>query len=93
MLSFNFDVKDVRLVDVILEIKIRKKDNGIILTQSYYIEKTLIRKFDHYDCKLVSDHWTLVLGCILTRETVSQLEYVWAIMSTRPDIDFVVGKL
>nr|KYP54754.1 Retrovirus-related Pol polyprotein from transposon TNT 1-94 [Cajanus cajan] len=38
-LSSNFEMKDLGLVDVILGIKLIKNHNGIVLTQSHYIEK------------------------------------------------------
>ena len=39
LLSFTFDMKDIRLADMILRIKIITNDNGLVLTQSFYIEK------------------------------------------------------
>ena len=38
LLNLKFDMKDMRLVDVILEIKITRTSDGIILNQSYYME-------------------------------------------------------
>ncbi|KAK9218725.1 hypothetical protein WN943_007362 [Citrus x changshan-huyou] len=49
LLSSNFDMKDVGLADVILGIKIIKKENDLVLT----IEK-ILKKFNYYDCKFVS---------------------------------------
>ncbi len=48
MLSKHFDMKDMGLADVILGIKIKRISEGIVLTQSYYIEQVL-RKFNAYD--------------------------------------------
>jgi hypothetical protein len=39
-----FNIKDLGIVNVILEIKISKTSNGIILSQSHYVEK-LLEKF------------------------------------------------
>jgi hypothetical protein len=49
-LSQNFDMKDLREADVILNIKILRGENGISLTQSHYVEKILTR-FNMMDCK------------------------------------------
>lgn len=45
-----FYMNDLGPVDVILGVKVTKRDGECILTQSHYIEKVL-RKFDHFDCK------------------------------------------
>jgi hypothetical protein len=42
-LSKSFDIKDLGEADVILNIKLIKKDSGIILSQSHYVEKVLSR--------------------------------------------------
>ena len=42
-LSQNFDMKDLGEVDVILNIKLIKSENGITLMQSHYVEKLLSR--------------------------------------------------
>ena len=52
-LSRNFDMKDLGPVDVILDIKLIKKNDGMILTQSHYVEK-LLKKFNYFDVKHVS---------------------------------------
>ena len=49
-LSRNFDMKDLGPVDVILGIKLIKKNDGMILTQSHYVEK-LLKKFNYFDAK------------------------------------------
>ena len=45
MLNIRFDIKDLRLVDVILGIKIRRTSYGLILSQSHYVDN-ILRKFD-----------------------------------------------
>ena len=52
-LSNNFDIKDLGPMDVILGIKLIKKDDGIILTQSHYVEK-LLKKFNYFEVKPIS---------------------------------------
>jgi hypothetical protein len=50
LLSTNFDMKDLREADVILNIKlIREGDGGVTLLQSHYVEKVLSR-FGFSDC-------------------------------------------
>jgi len=45
-LSQNFDMKDLRQVDLILNTKILKNDDGYVLSQSHYIEKILEKFYD-----------------------------------------------
>ncbi|WVZ74833.1 hypothetical protein U9M48_022959 [Paspalum notatum var. saurae] len=50
-LSKNFEMKDLGMTDVILNIKLlREDDGGITLVQSYYVKKMLSR-FGFSDCK------------------------------------------
>ena len=44
LLFRNFDIKDLGQVDVILEIKLIKKNDGMTFTQSYYVEKLYIKE-------------------------------------------------
>ena len=46
-------MKDIGEANVILGIKILRDINGIMLTQSHYIEKVL-KKFNYLDCNPVS---------------------------------------
>jgi len=100
LLSSNFDMKDMGLADVILGIKIIKNENGLVLTQSHYIEK-ILKKFNYYDCKSVSTPFDSNIRLYPnTGRSVSQLEYarvigclMYAMTCTRPDIAFAVGKL
>jgi len=52
MLIKNFDMKDLGVADVILEIKIIRTPNEIELSQSHYIAK-VIEKFQNFDIKSV----------------------------------------
>ncbi|GJW95526.1 reverse transcriptase domain-containing protein [Tanacetum coccineum] len=92
--------KDMREVDVILDIRIKHKSNRIAISQYHYIENVL-KKFNYFDCILMS---TLVNRnkklMPNNGQAVSQLEYfrvigclMYAMTCTRPDITFVVGKL
>ena len=56
MFNNKFEMKDLGVADVILGIKISKTSDGLILSQSHYIEK-ILKKFkqnDSYRCKSTS---------------------------------------
>ncbi|GJU59536.1 zinc finger, CCHC-type containing protein [Tanacetum coccineum] len=48
-----FSMKDMGEVDVILGIRIKHENKGIVITQSHYIEK-ILKKFNREDCSSVS---------------------------------------
>ena len=50
-LSSNFDIKDLGPIDVILGIKLIKKNYGMVLTQSRYVKK-ILKKFNYFDVKM-----------------------------------------
>ena len=52
MLIKHFDMKDMGITDVILGIKITRMSDGIILSQSHYVEK-ILDKFSKYDTSLL----------------------------------------
>ncbi|GKC37857.1 zinc finger, CCHC-type containing protein [Tanacetum coccineum] len=52
-LSSRFSMKDMGDADVILGIRIKYESNGILISQSYYIEKRL-KIFNYFDCTPVS---------------------------------------
>nr|GEX86621.1 zinc finger, CCHC-type [Tanacetum cinerariifolium] len=52
-LSSRFSMKHMEEADVILGIKIKRENKGIIITQSHYIEK-ILKKFNREDCSPVS---------------------------------------
>nr|GEZ42737.1 zinc finger, CCHC-type [Tanacetum cinerariifolium] len=91
---------DMEEVDVILGIKIKRENKGIVITQSRYIDK-ILEKFNREDCSLVSSPMDLVEKLKPnTRKPVDQLEYsraigclMYAMTSTRLDIAYVVGRL
>nr|GEV06564.1 zinc finger, CCHC-type [Tanacetum cinerariifolium] len=99
-LSSRFSMKDMGEADVILGIKIKRENKGIVITQSYYIEK-IPKKFNREDCSPVSTPMDPVEKLNPnTRKPVDQLEYsraigclMYAMTSTRPDIAYAVGRL
>nr|GEV73925.1 zinc finger, CCHC-type [Tanacetum cinerariifolium] len=52
-LSSKFSMKDMGEADVILDIKIKRENKGIVITQSHYIEK-ILKKINREDCSSVS---------------------------------------
>ncbi|GKA17452.1 zinc finger, CCHC-type containing protein [Tanacetum coccineum] len=99
-LSSKFSMKDMGEADVILGIKIKRENKGIVTTQSYYIEK-ILKKFNREDCSPVSTPMDPVKKLKPnTGKPVDQLEYsraigclMYAMSSTRPDIAYAVGRL
>ena len=51
-LNSKFEMKDMGLADVILGIKIHRSSEGLVLSQSHYVEK-LLEKFNKDDFGLV----------------------------------------
>ncbi|GJR67191.1 hypothetical protein Tco_0013256 [Tanacetum coccineum] len=92
-------MKDMEKAYVILGIKIKRKNKGIVIIQSYYIEK-ILKKFNREDCSLVSTPMDLVENLKPNKgKLVDQLEYsraigclMYAMTSTRPDIAYAVFK-
>ncbi|GKA78030.1 zinc finger, CCHC-type containing protein, partial [Tanacetum coccineum] len=98
--SSRFSMKDMGDADVILGIKIKRENKGIIITQSHYIEK-ILKKFNREDCSPVSTPMDPVEKLKPnTGKPVDQLKYsraigclMYAMTSTRPDMAYVVGRL
>ncbi|CAM8913901.1 unnamed protein product [Rhodiola kirilowii] len=86
--------------EVLLDIRIKRVEDGLALTQSHYIEKVL-KKFKYLDCHSVTTPFDSSKHLLPNKgDPVSQLEYsrvigslMYAMTSTRPDIAFAVGKL
>nr|GEY31087.1 zinc finger, CCHC-type [Tanacetum cinerariifolium] len=99
-LSSRFSMKDMGEADVILDIKIKRENKGIFITQSHYIE-IILKKFNREDCSLVSTPMDPVEKLKPnTGKPVDQLEYsraigclMYAMIITRPDIAYAVGRL
>ncbi|KAK6151167.1 hypothetical protein DH2020_016099 [Rehmannia glutinosa] len=100
MFTKHFDMKYMGVAYVILGIKISKTSDGLVLSQSHYIE-TVIRKFNAYDSPPTKTPVDLSLYLAKNQgEPVSPLEHSRIIGSlmyvtnyTRPNIAYVVNKL
>ncbi|XP_070682532.1 uncharacterized protein [Malus domestica] len=100
ILKSNFDVKDLGLADVILGVKIKRNQEGYILTQCHYIEATL-RKYGHLKSKDAITHFDANSKLKKNKgDAISQREYSQVIGSlmyimnyTRPDIAYSVSRL
>ncbi|KAK6148066.1 hypothetical protein DH2020_018978 [Rehmannia glutinosa] len=100
MLKRNFDMKDMGTADVILGIKISRTPNGIILSQSHYVEKVL-KKFNAFDNSPSKTPIDLSINLVANKtEPVAQMEYSRIIGSlmyitncTRPDLAYPVNML
>nr|GEU90123.1 hypothetical protein [Tanacetum cinerariifolium] len=100
LLSSRFSMKDIGEVDVILGVKIKRENKGIVITQSHYIEK-ISKKFNLEDCSSVSTLMNPVEKLKPnTGKPVDQLEYsraigclMYAMTSTRPDIAYAIDRL
>ena len=100
MLSTKFDMKDMGLADVILGVKILRTSDGLVLSQSHYVDK-ILDKFSNDDSGVVRTPIDVNLHMSKNRgENVSQLEYsrvigslMYLMSCTRPDIAYAVSKL
>ncbi|BBN69916.1 transposable element gene [Prunus dulcis] len=100
ILSNKFDMKDMGIEDVILGIKISRTSDGIVLSQSHYIEK-ILAEFGKYEDNPAKTTYDVNLQ--LTKNTgqgISQVDYARIIGSlmyvtncTRPDLAYSVNKL
>jgi hypothetical protein len=54
-IASNFDMKDMGKANVILDIKVIRDRDCIILSQTHYVEKKLER-FEHFNYPLMSHH-------------------------------------
>ncbi|KAK1561446.1 hypothetical protein QYE76_008287 [Lolium multiflorum] len=100
-LSRCFEMKDLGVADVILNIKLLKDDDGgITLLQSHYVEKILSR-FGYSDCKssptpydpsvIIRKNKRIARDQLRYSQIIGSLMYLAS--ATRPDISFVVSKL
>ena len=93
-------MKDLGVTDVILGMKISRKSDGLVLSQSQYIKKVL-KKFKEYDDSLVRTPIDVNLHLTKNKgQGISQLEYsriigslMYIINCTRPNIAYAVNKL
>jgi hypothetical protein len=99
-LSSKFAMKDLGEAEVILGIKITRGNNGISISQSHYIEK-MLKKFNFLDCSPVGTPIDPTVKLMPNQGSpIAQLDYakaigclMYAMISTRPDIAYAVGKL
>ncbi|MCU5933471.1 hypothetical protein H3U10_19985, partial [Clostridioides difficile] len=99
-LSQNFDMKDLGVADVILNIKLIRGENVITLLQSHYVEK-ILNRFGYIDSKPSPTPYDPSLLLRKNKRIArNQLEYsqiigslMYLASATRPDISFVVSKL
>jgi hypothetical protein len=99
-LSQSFDMKDLGEADVILNIKLIKGENEIILKQSHYVEN-ILKRFEYSDSKASPTPYDPSLKPHKNRRHgINQLLYSQIIDSliyfagaTRPDISFAVNEL
>ena len=99
-LNSKFDMKDLGEVEMILWIKITRTPNGLKLSQEHYVEKILLRKFEHFDCKPVSTPYDPSSQLKKNREhNIAQIEYaqiignlMYLMNCIRPDIAYAVGR-
>ena len=100
LLSTSFEMKDMGEAKVILGIKIKRHNNEISVSQTHYIEK-ILKKFRFEDCHPVGTPMDPNVKLLPNKgNAVSQHEYsraigslMYAMISTRPDIAYAVGKL
>ena len=100
MLNSRFDMKDMRLDDVILRIKIKRTLEGLILSQSHYVDNILV-KFDKDNFGIARTLVDVTLHLSKNKgESVSQVKYSKVIASLmylmsciRPYIAYVVSRL
>jgi hypothetical protein len=93
-------MKDLGEADVILNIKLTRNENGIILNQSHYVEKMLCR-FGFENAKVAPTPYDASVKLRKNQgEGLDQLRFSQIIGSllylagaTRPDISFAVSKL
>ena len=93
-------VKDMRLADVILGFKILRTSDGLVLSQSHYVDK-ILNKFSKDDSGVARTPLDVNLHMSKNKgESVSQLEYsrvtrslMYLMSCTRPDIAYIVSKL
>nr|GEW77524.1 zinc finger, CCHC-type [Tanacetum cinerariifolium] len=99
-LPSKFSMKDMEEAGVILGIKIKHENKGIVITQSHYIE-IILTKFNRQDCSPVSTPMDPVEMLVPnTDKPLDQLKYsiaigclMYVMASTRPDIAYAVDRL
>ena len=100
MFNNKFDMKDLGVANVILGIKISKTSDGLILSQSHYIEKILKKFKQNYSSPMrihvdVNLHLSKNNGkCLSQQEYAQEIGSLMYVMNcTCPDIAYAVNKL
>jgi hypothetical protein len=101
-LSNNFEMKDLGVADVILNIKLHRKEGngGISLLQNHYVEKVLSR-FGYSECSPSPTPYdpsvSLRKNRRIARDQLRYSQIIGSLMylasATRPDISYAVRKL
>ena len=101
-LKRHFEMKDMGEASVILGVKLTQSTDGITLSQSHYIEKSILEKYGYSNCRIASTPYDPKVALVKNSSgiPVSQLRYSQIIGSlqylanvTRPDISYSVSKL
>ena len=100
MLNSRFDMKDMGLADVIMGIKIKRTSDGLVLSQSHYVDN-ILGKFDKDKSGIAKTPIDVTLHFSKNKgESVAQVEYsrvigslMYLMSCTRPDIAYAVNKL
>ena len=100
MLKSGFDMKDMRLADVILGVKISRTSEGLALSQPHYVDK-ILERFSKDDNQIAKTPVDMTLHLSKNKGVgVSQLEYsriigsmMYLMSCTRPDIAYSISKL
>ncbi|KAL8125169.1 hypothetical protein AgCh_012735 [Apium graveolens] len=101
-LKRHFEMKDMDKASLILGIKLTQSTDGIILSQSHDIEKSILEKYGYSNCRIASTPYNSKVALVENSSgiPVSQLRYSQIIGSlqylanvTRPDISYSVSKL
>jgi hypothetical protein len=101
-LSNNFEMKDLGVADVILNIKLHREEGngGISLVQNHYVEKVLSR-FGYSECSPAPTPYdpsvSLRKNRRIARDQLRYSQIIGSLMylasTTRPDISYAVRKL
>ena len=100
ILKSKFDMKNMGLANVILEIKISRTSNGFILSQTHFVDK-ILGKFNKDDNIVSKTQLDMSIHLSKNRgDDISQVEYAIIIGSlmylancTRPDLAYTISKL
>ena len=100
MLNSRFDMKDMGPTDVILGIKNIRTSNGLILSQSHYVD-IILGNFDKDNYGITKKPIDVTLHLSKNKgESVSHVEYskvigslMYLMSSTRPNIFYSISKL